>query len=377
VHALPAGSTEHGGEQQKRLLLAGQLAHEPWEEGIEREVGISNLPLQEILARPRCIEIAFDDGQLVAQADHTPDMQIIRKQQRLTGTLTIAAERLTEQENLDSYRLSVHIENTTLFNTREEERRDAILLQAFISTHTILRVSQGNFLSLIDPPEPYKAAAQRCKNTHTWPVLVGEPGERDTLLSSPIILYDYPEIAPESPGALFDGTEIDEILALRILTLSDEEKAEIRQGDGLARELLERVESLTPEQFWQLHGTIRERRPLEAEMAMPDPTQTWPQAYGYPGEDYPPPTTVRLAGKEARVGDRVRLHPNARADVFDIVLAGKTARIEALQQDFENRLYLVVTIDDDPGREQWDERVLPGHRFFFFPEEVELLEEHV
>lgn len=97
--------------------------------------------------------------------------------------------------------------------------------------------------------------------------------------------------------------------------------------------------------------------------------------WDFPGEDYPPPQTVLVAGKEVKPGDRVLLHPRARADAFDMLLDGKTARVEVIQQDFENRVYLVVTVDDDPGREQWDERVLPGHRFFFFPEEVELLED--
>jgi len=94
-----------------------------------------------------------------------------------------------------------------------------------------------------------------------------------------------------------------------------------------------------------------------------------------PDRDYPPPDSVRIAGKDIRAGARVRIRPSARADAFDMLLAGKTARVEAIQQDFENRLYLVVTLDDDPGREQEDERILPGHRFFFFPEEVEALDE--
>ena len=93
----------------------------------------------------------------------------------------------------------------------------------------------------------------------------------------------------------------------------------------------------------------------------------------FPGEDYPPPESVLIAGKEVKAGDRVRLHPKAHADAFDTLLDGKAARIESIQQDFENRIYLVVTLDDDPGREQWDERILPGHRFFFFSEEVEPL----
>lgn len=96
--------------------------------------------------------------------------------------------------------------------------------------------------------------------------------------------------------------------------------------------------------------------------------------WNYPGEDYPPPPSVLIAGREVKAGDNVRLHPKARADAFDMLLDGKTARVEIIQQDFEDRIYLVVTLDDDPGREQWDERVLPGHRFYFFPDEVEPLE---
>ena len=87
-----------------------------------------------------------------------------------------------------------------------------------------------------------------------------------------------------------------------------------------------------------------------------------------------PPAFALVAGKVAQAGDRVRLHPTARADAFDMLLDGKLARIEIIRQDAEGRLYLVVSVDDDPGREQFDERVLPGHQFFFFPEEVELLE---
>jgi hydrogenase maturation protease len=82
------------------------------------------------------------------------------------------------------------------------------------------------------------------------------------MLSSPIILYDYPQIAPESPGSLFDGTEIDEILSLRILTMTDEEKREMRQSDEYARQILERTESMPQEQFMKLHGAMRGLRPL-------------------------------------------------------------------------------------------------------------------
>lgn len=371
---VPANTREQDANGQKHFLMAGQLAYEPWEEGIEREVRAEHVPLRELLARPRRVDIAFPSGRMVEHPANEPNTEIVREQQMLAGVVTIAAERVPNQHDANLYRLSVHIENTTPAGSAEQERRDAILLQSFISTHTILRVSEGSFLSLLETPDELQDAARDCQNRRTWPVLVGEQGEQDTMLSSPIILYDYPQIAPESPGALFDGTEIDEILTLRILTLSDEEKDEMRQGDPRVRELLERTEALTSEQFMQLHGTIRKLRSGETEQVEGSQNTPLARLQQYPGEDYLPPAVVKIAGKEARVGDAVRLHPKARSDVFDLLLDGKTARIEAIQQDFENRLYVVVTIDDDPGREQWDERVMPGHRFFFFPEEVELLE---
>ena len=111
------------------------------------------------------------------------------------------------------------------------------------------------------PPDQISELAASCKNLGTWPVLVGEPGERDTLLSSPIILYDYPQIAPESVGDLFDGTEIDEILSLRIMTLTDEEKREMSQSDERARQMLERTETLPVEQLMKLHGVLRNLPP--------------------------------------------------------------------------------------------------------------------
>ena len=120
-------------------------------------------------------------------------------------------------------------------------------------------VADGAFVSLLDPPEEWREAAAACTNIGAWPVLAGEPGRRDVMLSSPIILYDYPEIAAESPGDLFDGAEIDEILTLRILTLTDEEKDEMRRADDRARQLLERTEALTPEHMMQ--AARRDARP--------------------------------------------------------------------------------------------------------------------
>ena len=237
--------------------LAGRLADEPLHEGMEREVSISDLSLQDLLASPRRVPIEFPAARTVEHSANAPGTEIIREQQAISGSFILSAG----QVDTNLFKLIVEIENTTPETGTVTSRRDAILFQSFVSTHTILQVHQGAFVSLLEPPEAWQAFVKECQNIRTWPILVGNAGERNTMLSSPIILYDYPQIAPESPGPLFDGGEIDEILSLRILTLSDEEKEQMRQ-DERTREILERTEALTPAQFMKMHGTIRDLRPI-------------------------------------------------------------------------------------------------------------------
>lgn len=235
--------------------LAGRLAGEPLQEGVEREVSVMGLSLRNLLAHPHRVAIEFPATRAVEYAPNASE--IIREQQALAGAFILTAEQL----HTNIFKLSVEIENTTPETGTVTSRRDVVLLQSFVSTHTILQVHQGSFISLLEPPESLQSFVKECQNLRTWPVLVGDEGVRNTMLSSPIILYDYPQIAPESPGPLFDGSEIDEILSLRILTLTDEEKEQMRQ-DERTREILERTEALTPEQFMKLHGTIRDLRPI-------------------------------------------------------------------------------------------------------------------
>lgn len=86
-------------------------------------------------------------------------------------------------------------------------------------------------------------------------------------------------------------------------------------------------------------------------------------------EETPAPESVAVEGVEVRKGSRVLLQPHAGRDIFDIALAGKVAFVDGIEQDFEERIYVAVTLEDDPGRELGEARVL-GHRFFFSPEEV-------
>lgn len=152
-------------------------------------------------------------------------------------------------------RITVRVSNTTPIAPGSD--RESWLLHTMASAHLVLRVRDGHFVSLIDPPEKLAAEARACVQVGVWPVMVGSEEARDTMLAAPMILEDFPRIAPESPGDLFDGTEIDEILTLRILTLTDAEKDEIRRTDDRARALLERTEALTEEELMSLHGQVR------------------------------------------------------------------------------------------------------------------------
>ena len=176
--------------------------------------------------------------------------------------LEVTVDRTAECLAADLFKLRV-----TICNDGESTgfQRDEALLGSLVSTHTILGIEHGEFVSLLEPPEELQVLAAQCENLGTWPVMVGEPGSREAMLSSPIILYDYPQIAPESPAALFDGTEIDEILTLRIMTLTDEEQRQMEMTDERAREILERTRSMPPSEFMKLHGVLRGLRDVPEE----------------------------------------------------------------------------------------------------------------
>ncbi len=161
------------------------------------------------------------------------------------------------------FKLTVRVRNATLIAAGCS--REQALMRSTLSTHVILGARACEFVSLIDPGVELRDLASQCQNIGVFPILVGEAHRRDTMVASPIILYDYPEIAPESAGDLFDGTEIDEILSLRILTLTEQEKQAMRESDERARAILERTEALPAEQFMKLHGALRGLRPAMGE----------------------------------------------------------------------------------------------------------------
>jgi hypothetical protein len=244
------------------LEVNGKL-FQTWQEATEREVNLSSLSLREMLTQPQRLLFAFPSSHEIERLRDESTGQIVgrvnRIQQGIEGAIEVAVERVVE----NAFKLSIRILNETLFADAGRKSRDEALMRSFVSTHTILSVLDGKFVSLLDPLEAFREAATMCHNEGTYPVLVGEEGARDCMLSSPIILYDYPQIAPESAGELFDGTEIDEILTLRIMTLTDEEKREMRGADERARRILERTEMLPAEQLMKMHGAMKSLRPKE------------------------------------------------------------------------------------------------------------------
>jgi hypothetical protein len=302
-----------------------------WHEAVERTVPVPERTVGALAREGEIVRFAFD-------AEHREVDGVLRRSAAIAGLVEVRAAPVAS----GAHRVAVEIRNLTPAEAGRrpggpdrQAARDTDLLSTFASTHTLVGVRGGELVSLVDPPEALREAAAACENVGTWPILVGDPASRDLMLSSPIILEDHPRIAPESPEALYDCTEIDEILTLRILTLTDAEKAEVRATDPRARALLDRVEALGPEAICRLHGTAR--RPDQVDL---------------------------------RPGDRVRLRPEGRADVLDLALAGMDATVTGVERDYEGRVHFAVTVDDDPGRDLGASGQ-PGHRFFFRREELE------
>jgi hypothetical protein len=353
----------------------------PWDEAAEQEVTVE-APLARLLAGELVTPFERPGGRRVEPV-HTAAGRLagrtVRCRWPVLGEVKLSAERLDGPYGL--VRLRLDLENAGAWHDPGADRAVA-LRHSLVAAHSLIGVDHGVFLSLFDPPEWAKPAAEACQNLHTWPVLIGDEGRRDAMLSSPIILYDHPTIAPESPGDLFDATEIDEILTLRTMALTEDEKREARATDERAAAIIDRVDSMPPELLERLHGAVRYLRraegsgepqggaPVNREGAEqeeePELVPWWD-----PGADRtvsPETDGVVVAGVTVAKGSRVRLRPGQRADAQDMFLAGRLATVEAVFVDVDGNRHLAVTLDEDPAADlqRWHGRFL-----YFSPDEVE------
>ncbi|MFD7133616.1 hypothetical protein [Streptomyces sp. NPDC059894] len=240
------------GRPVDELTVAGER-YLSWQEATEREAVLTGAPARAAVEIPEGTDTEELPGGTA---------RLVRGWRRLTGTVEVTAEPVAD----GVHRLTVRIGNSTPCPVPEpgaRHAREATAPYAFVSTHTVLHAGTGRFVSLLDPPAALREHAAACRSQGTWPVLVGTDagdGRAGTVLSSPVTLYDFPRVAPESPGDLFDGTEIDQLLVLSVLSLTEEERAEARACDPRAREILDRCAGLGTEDLMALHGTIREFR---------------------------------------------------------------------------------------------------------------------
>jgi hypothetical protein len=369
-----------------------------WDEGVEEEAGLE-VPVEELLGGERVVPIELPGGreeEPVRASSGAPAGRVVRERAPLSARLTVAGERLEGPYGV--VRLRVRTENLTAWSP-QGAGRDEALRRSLAGAHTLLGIDRGAFVSLLEPPEWAAPAAASCDNQHTFPVLVGEPGRREVMLSSPIILYDHPAVAPESPGDLFDATEIDEILTLRTMALTEAEKREARGTDERAAAIIDRVDTMPAEVLERLHGAVRYLEDATGDEPRPSPGGASgagaPRSPGGPGGSSlaprspdspwwdpgadasvsPETDSVRVAGVAVSKGSRVRLRPGGRrADAQDMFLVGRVAHVEAVFLDVDEGEHLAVTLVDDPAAElqQWHGRYL-----YFSPAEVEPLDPEV
>jgi hypothetical protein len=309
-----------------------------WDEAVEHELtfGVS-------LAADRSDFPVFVPG----GADEEPlgdDGLIVRRRWPLTGRLRVAVE-----PDGDLTRLTVAVTNE---HPDEVAGKDEAIRHSLLGAHLLLEAHGTTFVSMQDPPPSAADAAARCHQERCWPVLAGS---ETVLLGAPIILYDHPAVAAQSPGALFDATEIDEILTLRVMTMTDEEKAEARATDPRARTIVDRCDALSPGELQQLHGTRLDDSPW------------WD-----PATDEPGPDTVLIDGVRVGKGSLVRVHPNRRADAQDLFFAGQVAREPAVVSDVDGETHVALVLVDDPAADLHD---WYGRYFYFAPDELEPLAE--
>jgi hypothetical protein len=350
--AVGEGSFEPADE-----LVAGPRSWLSWDEAVACEVTIDPIRLTSL---PRAVEISIPAGTDVEDVDGG---RLVRSRRQLRGQLIISAE--SEAELL---RLTFEVRNTA----PPAADKDEAIASSLIGAHLVVEVTDGQFVSLLEPPPSAVDAAAKCRQHRCFPVLAGPAGARDLMLISPIILYDHPEIAEQSEGALFDSTEIDEILTLRVMTMTDEEKATARATDPLAAQIIDRCDSMSPEAMLNLHGVLRNphagNEGPELIPEVPEGVDWWD-----PTADNavrPEIDAVLVNGVRVTRGSRVRLRPSRRADAQDVFFADRIARVTSVHETVDGDKHVGVVLEDDPAADLHD---WYGRYLYFAPDEIEPL----
>ncbi|OBH47855.1 hypothetical protein A5682_11435 [Mycobacterium mantenii] len=329
-----------------------------WDEAVECERSFGPIALD---GRQRTLSVAADAS---SDVEYLDGGRLVRQRQEVRGAMTVASE-----PDGDLQRVSVRISNA---GAPARDKEDAIA-RSMIGTHILAEVVGGRFISLLEPPQAATEAVSKCRQQRCFPVLAGPPGADDMLLISPIILYDHPEVAEQSDTALYDCTEIDEILTLRVMTMTDEEKAQARATDPRAARIIDECDAMSPEAMARLHGVLRDPHSLGTAAGLvpeiPAGVDWWDPLAD--NAVRPEIDAVLVNGVRIARGSKVRLRPLRNADAQDIFVAGKTARVTSVHEDVEGNKHVGVVVDEDPAADLHD---WYGRYLYFSPDEVEPLQ---
>ena len=350
-------------------LVVDGLSVLSWEEAVECEVALPGYDVSgPAVVTP--VEVAGgEEVEPVVDASGETVGRIVRRRLPLRAEVGLDA-----QPDEGFTRLSVTVTNT---HPGEVHGKDAAIASSMIGTHVLLVADGVDFVSLLEPPDAALGPAGRCTRRRCFPVLVGPVGSTDVVMGSPIILYDHPEIAEQSAGALFDSTEIDEILSLRVMTMTDAEKAEARATDPRAAAIIDRCDQMSPETLRDLHGVLRD--PHRAAGPAPGPVATQFDTGDVPWWDpaadesvQPDTDSVVIDGVSVARGSLVRVHPSRRADAQDLFFADQVARVTAVLSDVDGSTHVALVLVDDPAADLHEEA---GRYFYFAPDELEPLDQ--
>jgi len=380
VHRLRSGGWDESSGSSFAPVDALEVdgtTHVPWDEAVECVVDLPPLLLPHIHSDfGTTVETTFSlesgsESTLVHDAGGALVGRFERVRQAVDGVARVTVGAATPGSRF--LKVTVDVENTSTWGGAAARREDA-MSSSLVALHTMLATEGARFISLLDPPSAAASAVSACRSDGTYPVLVGD--ER-TVLSSPIILYDHPEVAEQSPGDLYDALEIDEILALRVMTLTDAEKAEARGTDSRAAAIVDRCDGLSADVLSRLHGQMVPVQPDFPTYINPtenDPVdEVTEQAAPWwdPAADAsvdPWSDSVRVGGTELRKGSAVRLCPSGRADAQDMFLEGQLGTVAGVFADVDGGHHLAVSLDGDPATAELEWQ---GRYLYFHPHEVE------
>jgi hypothetical protein len=347
--ALPGGGFEPVDELNTRAQ-----SWLTWDEAVECEKSFGPLAFDD---QPWTLPVHADTA---TETEPVDGGRLVRERHEVRGVLTVSSE-----PDGDLRRVSVRVSNV---GSAATSKNDSIA-RSMIGTHIIAEVVGGQFVSLLEPPPAVADAVSRCSQHRCFPVLAGPPGTQDLLLVSPIILYDHPEVAEQSNTALFDCTEIDEILTLRVITMTDEEKAQARATDPRAARIIDQCDAMSPDAMARLHGVLRDPHGVAGLIPeIPEVVDWWDPLAD--NAVRPEIDAVLVNGIRVARGSQVRLRPRRNADAQDIFVAGKTARVTSVHEDVEGNKHVGVVVDDDPAADLHD---WYGRYLYFSPDEVEPL----